>query len=88
MSKHARLLTKILSGSSDTDIRFSELRHLLISLGFQERVKGSHHIFTKNGVQEILNIQSKTSKAKPYQVKQIRNVLITYRLNLNRDEES
>ena len=48
-------------------------------LGFEERVRGSHHIFTKGGVEEILNLQAKGGKAKPYQVKQVRTVIIKYK---------
>jgi hypothetical protein len=49
-------------------------------LGFEERVRGSHHIFTKEGVEEILNLQPKGAKAKPYQAKQVRNVILKYKL--------
>ncbi len=56
------------------------LRHLLEGLGFQERIRGSHHIYTKDGLIEIINIQPKGSKAKPYQVKQIRNLILKYKL--------
>ena len=45
------------------------MQRLLAKLGFQERIKGSDHIFTRAGVAEILNLQSKGSKCKPYQVK-------------------
>jgi len=73
VSKHQKLLDKIISGLSDKNINFSDLCRLLLSLGFEERIKGSHHIFIRENVEEILNIQSKSGKAKPYQVKQIRN---------------
>jgi hypothetical protein len=53
---------------------------LLVRLGFEERVKGGHHIFARNDVDEIINLQSKSGKAKAYQVKQIRNILLKYRL--------
>jgi hypothetical protein len=46
------------------------------------RIKGDHHIFTNDGVEEILNIQPKKGKAKAYQVKQVRNIIIRYRLNI------
>ncbi len=75
-----KLLVKILSGVSDTNISFTEICNLLIKLGFDERIKGSHHIFTKEGVNEILNLQPKGSKAKPYQVKQVRNIILKYKL--------
>jgi len=80
MSKYDRTLTKILKGSSDSNISFSKLCQLLKSLGFKERIKGSHHILTKEDVEEILNIQSKGKLAKPYQVKQVRRVILKYKL--------
>ena len=70
----------MLLGNSDSNIRFQDLRGLLISLGFSERIKGSHHIFAKSGVQEIWNIQPLNTNAKPYQVKQLRNLILRYRL--------
>jgi predicted RNA binding protein YcfA (HicA-like mRNA interferase family) len=60
--------------------RSKELCRLLQGLGFEERIKGSHHIFTSDAVEEILNLQPKGSKAKPYQVKQVRQVILKYRL--------
>jgi len=53
---------------------------LLRRLGFQMRVRGSHHIFFMEGVEEILNLQPRGSSAKPYQVKQVRNVIFKYKL--------
>jgi len=47
---------------------------LLRELGFDERIRGSHHIFSKAAVEEIINIQAKGSKCKPYQVKQVRSL--------------
>jgi len=70
----------VLRGSSDANIRFSELCALLLRLGFAERIKGSHHIFTRDNVAEILNLQPIGSLAKPYQVKQVRRVLVQYKL--------
>lgn len=80
MSKFERTLLKILSGSSDKDISFSELCSVLKYMGFQQRIKGSYHIFFKDGIEEIFNIQPKKSKAKPYQVKQVRNIILKHRL--------
>jgi predicted RNA binding protein YcfA (HicA-like mRNA interferase family) len=56
-------------------------------LGFEERIKGSHHILTKDGVEEIINIQSKAGKAKPYQVKQVRTIIVKYKLKLDENDE-
>ncbi len=80
MSKFEKLLVKILSGTSDRNISFNELSNLIEKLGFEMRVKGSHHIFWKMGVEEIINIQSQGGMAKPYQVKQVRNLVIKYKL--------
>jgi hypothetical protein len=80
LGKYTDLLLRILAGKADVTISFPELRHLLVGLGFHERIKGDHPIFTKAGVEEILNLQPLGSKAKPYQVKQIRNVIVKYKL--------
>lgn len=80
MGKYSKLRQRILAGGSDANIEFSALCQLLVRLGFDERVKGSHHIFSRDGVGEIMNIQPKGSKAKPYQVKQVRSILVKYRL--------
>ena len=80
MSKHEKLLLKILGGISDANIPFDGLCGLLKNVGFDERIRGSHHIFTKDSIEEILNLQPKGSKSKPYQVKQVRNVIIKYKL--------
>ncbi len=75
-------IKKILSGLSDKNIRFYDLRKLLLSFGFNERIKGVHHIFAKTGIEEIINIQPlKDGKAKAYQVKQIRNIILKYMLH-------
>jgi len=78
--RETRLLTQILSGTSDANIPFANLCRLLRDLGFEERTRGDHHIFTQEGVEEILNLQPRGTKAKPYQVKQVRNVILMYRL--------
>ncbi|OOC09225.1 MULTISPECIES: type II toxin-antitoxin system HicA family toxin [Thioalkalivibrio] len=80
MGKYSKLLSRILAGSSDADIEFAALCRLLKRLGFEERIRGSHHLFTRDGVDEILNLQPKGSKAKPYQVKQVRSIVVQYRL--------
>jgi predicted RNA binding protein YcfA (HicA-like mRNA interferase family) len=80
MTQIAKLLFKILRGLSDADIRFEELRNLLLRLGFAERVRGSHHIFRKQGIEEKINLQQDGDKAKPYQVKQVRKILVRYKL--------
>ena len=86
MSKRVKVLESILSGKSDANIRFSDLVQLLTHFGFAERIKGDHHVFTKEGIEEILNLQPKGSMAKPYQVKQVRNVILSYRLGVSENE--
>jgi len=86
MSKDSKLLSRILRGTSDADIPFAGLCQLLHHLGFEERIRGSHHIFTKEDVEEILNLQPKGAKAKPYQVKQVRNMILKYRLGGDMDD--
>ena len=80
MSQYEKLLLSILSGTQDRNILFADLRTVLERLGFQCRIKGDHFIYTKNGVEEIINIQPVGNKAKPYQVKQIRNIILKYQL--------
>ena len=75
MSKPAKTLDRVLRGSADANIRFDDLRALLTHLGFAERIRGGHHIFTRDGVAEILNLQPRGGNAKAYQVKQVRGVL-------------
>ncbi|MCL0030077.1 type II toxin-antitoxin system HicA family toxin [Thermodesulfovibrionales bacterium] len=76
------ILDKVLTGLSDKNIRFSDLRKLILRLGFDERIKGDHHIFTKDGVAEIMNIQPlRDGQAKAYQVKQIRSIILRYKLH-------
>ena len=53
---------------------------MLRTVGFEERIRGSHHIFAMEGVREILNLQPKGSMAKAYQVKQVRRVMVEYKL--------
>ena len=86
MAKHDKTLLQVLRGSSDANISFDEICSLLRHLGFYERIRGSHHIFTKEGVEEILNLQPLGAKAKAYQVKQVRGVILRYKLAGESDE--
>jgi predicted RNA binding protein YcfA (HicA-like mRNA interferase family) len=75
-----KTVERLLRGGSDANIRFEELCHLLQAKGFRMRVSGSHHIFTQSGVSERINLQREGSKAKPYQVKQVRKILAQYKM--------
>ena len=80
MGKFEKLTSKILSASSDKNIAFSDLLFVLKALGFDLRIRGDHHILTKPGIEEIINIQPIKSKAKAYQVKQVREIITRYHL--------
>ena len=75
-----QVLRRVLSGTADAAIRFEDLCHLLESLGFEKRVRGSHHIFRRTGVTAKVNLQRAGAKAKPYQVKQVRAAILEAKL--------
>jgi len=80
MSKLAKIFEHIMTRRSDTSVAFSDVRLLLCRIGFIERIRGSHHIYTMRGVEEIINLQPKDALAKAYQVKQVRELLLKYKL--------
>jgi hypothetical protein len=81
MARSNRILERVLSGAADRNMRFRDLRSLLLRLGFSERVRGDHHIFTRDGIVEIINLQPKRGRAaKPYQVRQVRELIVKYQL--------
>ncbi|TAK29758.1 MAG: type II toxin-antitoxin system HicA family toxin [Chloroflexota bacterium] len=81
MARWRLVLARVLSGSADRGVRFADLRGLLLALGFEERVRSSHHIYTRSSVVEILNLQPcDGGMAKPYQVRQVRDLIVKYRL--------
>ena len=82
MSKFDKLIIKLLSGTADSNFSFEDLRYILLLFSFTERTTGgSHRIFYKDGIEEIINIQPKGNNAKPYQVKQVRMLMFKYKLN-------
>jgi len=72
----------ILTKKGDANIPFSDLCRMLCLMGFKERIKGDHHIFTMAGMNEIMNLQPLRDKAKPYQVRQVRDLMLRYDLKL------
>ncbi len=80
MSKFDKLLTTLLFANSDNNFHFDDVVKILLSLGFKMRINGSHHIFTKENVIEIINLQPKNNMVKAYQVKQVREIIIKYKL--------
>jgi predicted RNA binding protein YcfA (HicA-like mRNA interferase family) len=83
MRKYDKLVFQILRGMSNANIAFTDLVNLLKHLGFDMRIKGSHYVFRKDGVIEKVNLQKEGNKAKPYQVRQVRNIILKYKLGSN-----
>jgi hypothetical protein len=84
VAKRAALFETLLRGTSDANIAFDDLCRLLRQLGFTERIRGSHHLFRKEGVLDKVNLQRDDGKAKPYQVRQVRAIILKYRLAGNK----
>ena len=80
MNRHQRLLNRILDGSHLANIRFDDVRSLLARLGFEERIRGSHYVYVKVGIVDQVNLQPRGSDAKPYQLRQLRDVLVKHNL--------
>ncbi|MCL2055020.1 MAG: type II toxin-antitoxin system HicA family toxin [Oscillospiraceae bacterium] len=75
-----KIFQAVLSANQDNNIKFVDLRILLTQLGFNERIKGDHFIYKKQGLSERINIQPNGKSAKAYQVRQIRSVIQKYNL--------
>lgn len=80
MGQFEKLLLSILSGTKDNNIKFKDLQNLLDSFDFDVRIKGDHFIYIRDDIDEIINIQPKGNMAKPYQIKQVRNIIVKYKL--------
>ena len=82
MTRYGKLLASLLSGAVDQSLRCDDVCGLLRRLGFVERRRGgSHRIFSREGVAEILNLQPRAGGvAKAYQVKQVREIILRYQL--------
>jgi predicted RNA binding protein YcfA (HicA-like mRNA interferase family) len=76
-----KLLQKIIDGSKN--IKFAELVNLVKGFGFElSRTDGSHHIFTRPDIPEIVNLQDVKGQAKPYQIKQFLKLVEKHNLKL------
>ena len=82
MPQAQKVYLKIMKGQADNNIDFDDLRYLLIYFGFRERIKGDHHFFSKTGISERVNIQPHGNKAKSYQVRQIREIILKYNMEV------
>jgi len=80
VARPEKTLEQVLGGRSDANIGFQDLCNLLIHLGFRERTRGSHHVFRRAGIEEMINLQREGANAKQYQVRQVRAVILKYRL--------
>lgn len=80
MSVKEKLLLQVLCGTKDKNITFDDLCCLLKELDFSVRIKGGHHIFYMDGIKEIINLQAAGKLSKPYQVKQVRNIILKYQM--------
>jgi predicted RNA binding protein YcfA (HicA-like mRNA interferase family) len=81
-----KLLAKSLTGSKD--LRFTEAVRLAEAFGFQRsRVRGSHHVFVHPRLRELVNLQEVGGKAKPYQVRQLLDLVERYNLQLEDEQE-
>lgn len=69
------------------NLRFSDVTRLVEQFGFSlARVKGSHHIFSHPSIPELVNLQSVKGKCKPYQVKQLLDLIDRYNLKLEAEQ--
>ena len=75
-----KILESILRGTSDHNIRFNELTGMLRSMGFSERIRGSHHLYSKQGIRELIDLQPENGMAKAYQIRQVRKIIQQYNL--------
>ena len=80
VTRREKILERVLSQRADADLPFGDLCYVLRRLGFEERIRGGHHIFTRADVAEIINLQPRGGKAKPYQVRQVRDLIRHYQL--------
>jgi len=75
-----KVYQRIMGGEQDSNIKFADLQYILSKVNFRCRIKGDHYIYTREDVEEIINIQPNGNKAKPYQVKQVRYIFLKYNI--------
>jgi len=79
--KKQKVLQRILNNPKN--VRFLEAKSIVEAFGFKlSRISGSHHIFTRPDVLEIVNLQNVNGRAKSYQVKQFLSLVEKYNLEL------
>ena len=82
MARADKMYQKVMAGKSENNIDFEDFRHMITCLGFRERIRGDHHFFTRDCIPERINIQPAGNKAKPYQVRQVREIIIKHSLEV------
>lgn len=82
MARADKMYQKVMAGKSDNNIDFEDFRHMITCLGFRERIRGDHHFFTRDDISERINIQPAGNKAKPYQVRQVREIINNHGLEV------
>lgn len=71
----------VISGKSDNNVHFTDFQKLIIDLGFDfKRQRSSHTMYYHDGINEFMNIQRDGSKAKAYQVEQLRKIILKHDL--------
>jgi predicted RNA binding protein YcfA (HicA-like mRNA interferase family) len=82
MAKADAILEKVISGHGR--IPFRDFQKLLVKLGFRlGRTRGSHHVYVHPKVTRPLSIQSMGNEAKPFQVRQLRDMIVEFDLKLD-----
>lgn len=65
------------------NIAFRDFQRLMEELGFRlARISGSHHIYIHPRVPRPMNVQSFGKEAKPYQIRQLRDIIEEFGLRL------
>jgi predicted RNA binding protein YcfA (HicA-like mRNA interferase family) len=76
-----KMLEKIYNNNKN--VRFGDFTLIVEAFGFnQVRVSGSHHMYWRDGVNEMVNIQNVRGEVKPYQIKQFLSLIEMYNLKL------
>ncbi len=81
MSRYSKIRAEIMSGKSDKNISENDMYYFLERIGaYHKRTTGSHQIYSMDNIREIINLQPQDGKIKPYEVKQVRNLVNKYKL--------
>jgi hypothetical protein len=64
-------------------VDLADLVRLVLALGFREvGGRGSHRVFARSEVSELLNLQEERGQAKRYRVRQVATLVRRYNLRL------